>query len=82
MSVAKHILASIITQFGDRRLFLFVFGNNYGKSCQTVFTALVHSLETIEGDAPTDQSGDSDVDGSLSQFALIKYFLEVSQNEL
>lgn len=79
MSVAKHILASIITQFGDRRLFLFVFGNNYGKSCQTVFTALVHSLEAIEGDAPIDQGGDSDADRSLSQSALIKYFLEVSQ---
>lgn len=82
MSVAKHILSSIVAQFGDRRLFLFVFGNNYGKKCRAVFTALALSLEAINGDTPADQGGESDVDEIRNQYALIKLFLEVSRVQL
>lgn len=75
MAVAKHIMGSVLTQFGDRRLFLFLFGTDYGKKSHTVFTALAHGLMGIEGEAPI-EGGDGEIEGELSETTIIKFFLQ------
>ena len=56
-SVARHILVSVLAQFGERRLFLYVFSHNHGKLRTTVFRAIVHSLEDGKLESLADQSG-------------------------
>ena len=77
MAVAKHIMGSVLTQFGDRRLFLFVFGTDYGVKCRTVFTALAHGLMGLEGEAAM-EGGDGDTEGDLNETSIVKYFIQVS----
>ncbi len=76
MAVAKHILSSILTQFGDRRLFLFLFGTDYGDKTRTVFNALGHGLLGNEGEGPVEGT-DVDSEGEISETTIVKYFLEV-----
>ena len=47
--VSKHFLASILAQFADRRLFLYLFGHNLGTKAEIVFTAIAESLVRPEG---------------------------------
>ena len=78
MAVAQHILASILTQFADRRLFLYLFGHDHGKNAKPMFTAIVNSLADMEGEAPGDQGGDNKnpPEDKLYKWSPIKYFLE------
>ena len=81
MSVAQHILASVLTQFADRRLFLYLFGHDHGKMSKTIFTAIVNSLATMDGEVPTDQgSGEKYQEDKLYKTSPIKYFLEDAQS--
>lgn len=77
MAVAKHILSSILTQFGDRRLFLFVFGTDYGDKTRTVFNALGQGLLGNQGEGPAEGT-DVDSEGELSETTVVKYFLQVT----
>ncbi len=76
MAVAKHIFSSLLTQFGDRRLFLFLFGTDYGDNTQAVFSALGHGLEGNEGEGPVEGT-DGESEGKLSEITIVKYFLQV-----
>ena len=81
MAVAQHILASILTQFADRRLFLYLFGHDHGKNAKPMFTAIVNSLTGMEGEAPSDQGGDKNPpEDKLYKWSPIKYFLEDAQS--
>ncbi len=82
MAVAQHILASILTQFADRRLFLYLFGHDHGKNAKPMFTAIVNSLAGMEGEAPGDQGGDknSPPEDKLYKWSPIKCFLEDAQS--
>ena len=81
MAVAQHILASILTQFADRRLFLYLFGHDHGKSAKSIFTAIVNSLSDMEGEASSDQGGDKNPpEDKLYKWSPIKYFLEDAQS--
>ncbi len=76
MAVAKHILSSLLTQFGDRRLFLFLFGTDYGDKSRTVFSALGHGLMGNEGEG-TAEGMDGEPEGELHETTIVKYFLQV-----
>lgn len=76
ITVAKHILSSILTQFGDRRLFLFLFGTDFGPKSQTVFSALAQGLVYRKGETSA-EGGEGDKEDELTQSAVIKYFLLV-----
>ena len=81
MAVAQHILASVLTQFADRRLFLYLFGHDYGKSARPMFTAIINSLAGMDGEAPSDQGGDKNPpEDKLYKSSPIKYFLEDAQS--
>ena len=82
MAVAQHVLASILTQFADRRLFLYLFVHDHGKNAKPMFTAIVNSLADMEGEAPSDQGGDknSSPEDKLYKWSPIKYFLEDAQS--
>ena len=81
MAVAQHILASILTQFADRRLFLYLFGHDHGKNAKSMFTATINSLASMEGEAPSDQGGDKNPpEDKLYKWSPIKYFLEDAQS--
>jgi len=56
-SVARHILASVLAQFGERRLFLYVFAHNHSKLRPTIFRAIACSLEDGKLESLADQSG-------------------------
>ncbi len=91
-SVARHILASILAQFAERRLFLYLFGHNHGNFKATMFQAVALSLEDGKLEVLADQSGvggagggvggggsgtDKDVEQSLYRSSPVKYFLQV-----
>ena len=78
-AVAQHLLASILTQFGERRLFLYLFGYNHDTLKEAVFSGIAGSLEDMEGEVPADQTGGGDKEGEeqLCHTSPIKYFLEV-----
>ncbi len=80
-AVGQRILASILAQFAERRLFLYLFGYNYGDVMESVFMGIASSLSDLEGEVPADQmggaGGDKDGDMELFQSSPIKYFLEV-----
>ena len=80
MAVAQHILASIVTQFADRRLFLYLFRHDHGKMTKPIFTAIVNSLASMDGEAPTDQGGDKGQEDKLYKSSPIKCFLEDTQS--
>ena len=82
MSVAQHILSSILTQFADRRLFLYLFAHDHGKTAKMIFTAIVNSLASVEGEVPIDQGGGekSGQEDKLYKPSPIKYFLEDAQS--
>ena len=81
MAVAEHILASILTQFADRRLFLYLFAHDYGKMARPIFTAIVNSLASMDGEVPSEQgSGDKNQEEKLYKSSPIKYFLEDAQS--
>ena len=80
VAVAQHILASIVTQFADRRLFLYLFGQDHGNLARPIFTAIVKSLVSMDGETPTDQGGDKIQEDKLYKSSPIKYFLEDAQS--
>ena len=73
MAVSMHFLASILTQFADRRLFLYLFGHNLGTKAEAVFTAMAESLVNPEGEGDTGEKEDR----KLSQSSPIKYLFQV-----
>ena len=77
MAVAKHLLSSILTQFADRRLFLYLFAHDYGKMADTVFQGIATSLADDDGDVPSDQGSEKAPEDRLYQFSAIKYFISV-----
>jgi len=73
MAVSMHFLPSILTQFADRRLFLYLFGHNLGTKAEAVFTAMAESLANPEGEGDTGEKEDR----QLSQSSPIKYLFQV-----
>ena len=51
LEVAKHFIACILTQFGDRRLFLYLFGHDLGAQADIVFHAIAKSLPEHESES-------------------------------
>ena len=81
MAVAQHILSSILTQFADRRLFLYLFAHDHGKMARPIFTAIVSSLTSMDGEVPGDQGGgDKNQEEKLYKSSPIRYFLEDAQS--
>lgn len=85
-AVGRHLLASILTQFGERRLFIYLFSYNHGTLTEAVFAGIASSLDDSDGEAPADQAGggggtgaggDKEGELHLYQTSPIKYFLEV-----
>ena len=75
MSVATHFLASILTQFADRRLFLYLFAHDLGSEAETLFQAVAACLTSlVEGEG--DGGGERE-EKELYQSSPIKYFFEV-----
>ena len=73
MAVSKHFLASILAQFADRRLFLYLFGHNLGTKAEVVFTAIAESLVKPEGEG----EGGEREERKLSPSSPMKYLFQV-----
>ena len=73
MAVSKHFLASILAQFADRRLFLYLFGHNLGTKAEVVFASIAESLVKPEGEG----EGGEREERKLSPFSPMKYLFQV-----
>ena len=73
-----HFLASILTQFADRRLFLYLFAHNLGDKTEAVFTAMAGSLVNPVGEG---EAGEKE-ERRLCQSSPIKYLFQVRQLSL
>ena len=73
MAVSKHFLASILAQFADRRLFLYLFGHNLGTKAEVIFTAIAESLVKPEGEG----EGGEREERKLSPSSPMKYLFQV-----
>lgn len=73
MAVSKHFLASILAQFADRRLFLYLFGRNLGTKAEVVFASIAESLVKPEGEG----EGGEREERKLSPFSPMKYLFQV-----
>jgi hypothetical protein len=77
MSIAKKFLTTIISQFIDRRMFVYFFRHDYNDMTDTVLRAVIECLSVKPLSVGDDGEHDSDI---LTVASPVEYFLEDVSN--
>ena len=84
-AVASNLLQAIVTQFADRRLFIFLFGHTYDEAeggakrgvAERVFGALGACLPALPAMGEGEGEGGEEAEEGISIASPVTYFLQV-----